>query len=367
MITRKSKFDRTNTLPLRPEPAYGIVEGSARKFVGIPGYFVGKLRRTQTVQATTAEATAAQRIERVSIVENDLGPIRSTLRFFRRWPVISGIILTTMIFVAIFAPLVSAGDPEEANLRHRNYPPFFQDSAADAYQIEKGREEANYFLGTDQLGRDLWSRLAYGARISLSVAAVSLVSGILIGTALGLIAGYYGGLVDELITRFVDVWLGLPFILIALVIAMVLGTSFITVFILLALLAWTGFVRQVRAEVLTLKNREYVFSAQIAGASVARILIRHLLPGVINTVIVIATFRIGQLILVEAFLSFLGAGIPPPTPTWGAMIADGRGYLRDAWWISVFPGVAILLTVASMSFFGDWLRDRLDPRLRQVD
>jgi peptide/nickel transport system permease protein len=272
-----------------------------------------------------------------------------------------------MIVMAVFAPLITAGDPEKANLRHRTYPPFFQDSAADATQIEKGREEANYFLGTDQLGRDLWSRLAYGARISLAVAAVSLVSGIVIGTALGLIAGYYGGIIDELITRFVDVWLGLPFILIALVIALVMGTSFITVFILLGLLAWTPFVRQVRAEVLSLKYREYVFSAQIAGSSTTRILVRHLLPGVINTVIVIATFRIGQLILVEAFLSFLGAGIPPPTPAWGAMISDGRGYLRDAWWISVFPGLAIFLTVASMSFFGDWLRDRLDPRLRQVD
>lgn len=290
-----------------------------------------------------------------------------TLRFFRRWPVLSGVILTAIILMAILAPLITTNDPEKANLRHRNYPPIWQDGARDLEQSERGREEGNYLLGTDQLGRDIWARLAYGARISLAVAGVSLVSGTLIGTGLGLISGWYGGLIDELITRFVDVWLGLPFILIALVIALILGTSFTTVVILLALLAWTPFVRQVRAEVLSLKNREYVLSAQIAGASTVRILIRHLLPGVINTVIVIATFRIGQLILIEAFLSFLGAGIPPPTPAWGAMISDGRGYLRDAWWISLFPGVAIFLTVASMSFFGDWLRDRLDPRLRQVD
>ena len=353
--------------PLRPKPHYGILEGTVRNLFGIPGYFVGKLWRTKTVQASTAEAVAAERIGLVPGGIQELGTIGKTFRLFRRWPILSSTILASMILIAIFAPLITTGDPEKANLRHRNYPPFFQDAAMDAEQIEKGREPANYFLGTDILGRDLWSRLAYGARISLAVAAVSLVSGILIGTALGLLAGYYGGLVDELITRFVDVWLGLPFILIALVIAIVLGTSFMTVFILLALLAWTAFVRQIRAEVLTLKNREYVLSAQIAGASVTRILIRHLLPGVINTVIVIATFRIGQLILVEAFLSFLGAGIPPPTPAWGAMIADGRGYLRDAYWISVFPGLAIFLTVASMSFFGDWLRDRLDPRLRQVE
>lgn len=295
------------------------------------------------------------------------GKLFITLRFFRRWPVLSGVILTAIILMAILAPLITTNDPEKANLRHRNYPPIWQDGARDLEQSERGREEGNYLLGTDQLGRDIWARLAYGARISLAVAGVSLVSGTLIGTGLGLISGWYGGLIDELITRFVDVWLGLPFILIALVIALILGTSFTTVVILLALLAWTPFVRQVRAEVLSLKNREYVLSAQIAGASTVRILIRHLLPGVINTVIVIATFRIGQLILIEAFLSFLGAGIPPPTPAWGAMISDGRGYLRDAWWISLFPGVAIFLTVASMSFFGDWLRDRLDPRLRQVD
>ena len=269
--------------------------------------------------------------------------------------------------MAIFAPLITTNDPEKANLRHRNYPPIWQDGERDLEQLEKGQDTGNYLLGTDQLGRDMFSRLAFGARISLTVAAVSLVSGTLIGTALGLTAGWYGGLIDELITRFVDVWLGLPFILIALVIALILGTSFTTVVILLALLAWTPFVRQVRAEVLSLKSREYVLSAQIAGASTVRILLRHLLPGVINTVIVIATFRIGQLILVEAFLSFLGAGIPPPTPAWGAMISDGRAYLRDAWWISVIPGMAIFLTVASMSFFGDWLRDYLDPRLRQVD
>ena len=360
MIRRRSKFEHTNMVPLRPEPHRGILERSAR-------YFVGKLWRTKTVQGSTAEALAAERIALVGGGLQELGTIGKMFRFFRRWPVLSSTILAGMIIMAVFAPLITTNDPEKANLRHRNYPPFFQDAEADAKQVEKGREEANYFLGTDQLGRDLWSRLAYGARISLAVAAVSLVSGVLIGTALGLTAGWYGGVIDELITRFVDVWLGLPFILIALVIALVLGTSFLTVFILLVLLAWTPFVRQIRAEVLSLKNREYVLSAQIAGASTTRILLRHLLPGVINTVIVIATFRIGQLILVEAFLSFLGAGIPPPTPAWGAMISDGRGYLRDAWWISVFPGMAIFLTVASMSFFGDWLRDRLDPRLRQVD
>ena len=353
MTGRKSKFQRTNVEPVRPGSSSGVLGRSLQ-------YFGARLLRTGGAQANTQQVAFTGQIA-------ELGKMARTLRFFRRWPVLSGAILTAMIMMAVFAPLITTGDPEKANLRHRNYPPIFQDGDADLAQSERGRDEGNYLLGTDQLGRDLWSRLAYGARISLLVAAVSLVSGTVIGTAMGLVAGWYGGLVDELITRFVDVWLGLPFILIALVIAVVLGTSFMTVFILLALLAWTPFVRQVRAEVLSLKNREYVFYAQLTGASTTRILMRHLLPGVINTVIVIATFRIGQLILVEAFLSFLGAGIPPPTPAWGAMISDGRGYLRDAWWISVFPGLAIFFTVASMSFFGDWLRDRLDPRLRQVD
>lgn len=360
MINRGSEIDPTDKMTSQPEPPRGISHRGGR-------YLAGKLGRTNEADENTAEALVARQIAQSIGEGEELGPIAKTLRFTRRWPVLSTTILVLMVAMAIFAPLITFNDPEKANLIHRNYPPMFQDAAEDAEQVAKGRAEGNYLLGTDQLGRDLWSRLAYGARVSLTVAAVSLVSGTLIGTALGLVAGWYGGLIDEFITRFVDVWLGLPFILVALVIAVVLGTSLLTVFILLALLAWTPFVRQVRAEVLSLKNREYVLAAQIAGASTKRILIRHLLPGVMNTIIVIATFRIGQLILVEAFLSFLGAGIPPPTPAWGAMISDGRGYLRDAWWISIFPGMAIFLTVASMSFFGDWLRDRLDPRLRQVD
>ena len=315
----------------------------------------------------SAEALVAEQISRIGAESEKLGRIAITMQFFRRWPVLSTVIILAMVIMGIFAPLITSNDPEKANLVHRNYPPMFQDAEADAKQAERGREEGNYLMGTDQLGRDLWSRLAYGARVSLVVAAVSLVSGTLIGTVLGLISGWYGGLIDEFITRVVDVWLGLPFILVALVIAVVLGTSLLTVFVLLALLAWTPFVRQIRAEVLSLRSREYVLAAQVSGSSTVRILMRHLLPGVMNTIIVIATFRIGQLILIEAFLSFLGAGIPPPTPAWGGMISDGRGYLRDAWWISMFPGAAIFLTVASMSFFGDWLRDRLDPKLRQVD
>ncbi|MCY4580058.1 MAG: ABC transporter permease [Chloroflexi bacterium] len=277
------------------------------------------------------------------------------LLFIRNWPILPIVILAVMVFVAVLAPLVSPHDPLFSNLRSRNAPPVWYPDGTWTYA-----------LGADTIGRDLLSRLFYGARISLMVMAFSLVFGTIIGTALGLIAGYFGGFIDEVIMRLVDIFLGLPFVLVAMVLALVLGTSLTTMIIVLAVLTWAGFVRNVRGEVLSLRERDYVALARIAGASLPRILLMHILPGVINTVLVIATLRSGQLILAESFLSFLGAGIPPPTPTWGSMIADGRNYLRDAWWISFFPGVAIFLTVMALNFIGDWLRDKLDPRLRQL-
>ena len=283
------------------------------------------------------------------------GWMTKSIQFVRNWPVLSIIILSVMVFIAVMAPLVSPHDPLFSSLRARNSPPVWY---ADGTWT--------YILGADTIGRDMVSRLFYGARISLMVMAFSLIFGTIIGTALGLIAGYFGGIVDEVIMRLVDIFLGLPFVLVAMVLALVLGTSLTTMIIVLAVLTWAGFVRNVRGEVLSLRERDYVALARIAGASLPRILLMHILPGVINTVLVIATLRSGQLILAESFLSFLGAGIPPPTPTWGAMIADGRNYLRDAWWISFFPGLAIFLTVMALNFLGDWLRDKLDPRLRQL-
>ena len=209
--------------------------------------------------------------------------------------------------------------------------------------------------------------MIHGARVSLAVMAVALSAGLLIGTTLGLIAGYAGGIIDETITRIVDIWLGFPFLLLALVVAIVIGASFTIVMILMVLLAWSSFVRNVRADVLVLKESDFVALARISGASTQRIIIKHILPGTIGTVTVIASLSVGNLILSEATLSFLGAGIPAPTPSWGNMVAEGRDYLQTAWWTSVFPGVALFLTVMSLNFLGDWLRDRLDPRLRQLD
>lgn len=221
-------------------------------------------------------------------------------------------------------------------------------------------------LGGDPVGRDLLSRLIHGARVSLAVAGVSLASGAIVGTALGVIAGYAGGFVDEVIMRLVDVWFSIPFLLLALVVVVVYEPSLTVILCLLALLSWSAFVRNIRGEILLLKTTDYVAIARIAGASPVRIVFRHIVPGVFNTILVIASLRVGQLILAEASLSFLGAGIPSPTPAWGVMVAEGRDYLDHAWWVATFPGVAILLTVLSVNFFGDWLRDRLDPRLRQI-
>ena len=288
--------------------------------------------------------------------------IHRTVNAFRKWPIVSIAIISILAFVAIFAPLLSPQSPIESNLRDRNAPPFWYNE----WYEENDKVTRTYILGADPIGRGVLSRLIHGARISMMVVVVAMVSGTVVGTALGLISGYTGGVVDEIITRIVDIWLGLPFILLALIVAITIGPGIIPMMGLLAMTAWPPFVRNVRAEVLTLRERDYVALAKISGSSSIRILWRHILPGVMNTVLVIATLRVGQLILTESFLSFLGAGIPPPTPSWGGIIADGREYLRDAWWVSVFAGIAIGLTVLALNFFGDWMRDTFDPRLRQV-
>ena len=301
------------------------------------------------------ESQAQPAIPRASAIGRIFG-------IFRRWPIVSLALIAILAFVAIFAPWLAPQSPIKNSVRDRNAPPFWY---AEWYE-ENPKVTRTYVLGADPIGRDVLSRLIHGARISSIVVVVALVSGTVIGTALGLVAGYAGGMTDEVITRIVDIWLGLPFILLALIVAITIGPGLFTMMGLLAATAWTPFVRNVRAEVLTLRERDYVQLARVAGASSIRILWKHILPGVLNTVLVIGTLRIGQLILTESFLSFLGAGIPSPTPTWGAMIADGREYLRDAWWVSVFAGVAIGLTVLALNFFGDWMRDTFDPRLRQV-
>ena len=223
-----------------------------------------------------------------------------------------------------------------------------------------------FLLGTDQLGRDLLSRIIHGARISLIIALVTLGVGGTLGVALGLVSGWYGGWFDELIMRLVDVILSLPLILVALVAVVVVGQSLGIIVVVLSVWIWPRFARMMRGEVLQIKTMDYVAMARVSGASTLRIMFLHLFPGTVNTLIVVATLQVGIVILVEATLSFLGAGVPPPTPAWGSLVADGRDRLVDGWWIATMPGIAIMLTVMSLNQFGDWLRDTLDPRLRQL-
>lgn len=274
----------------------------------------------------------------------------------RRWPIIPALILIVLVVSGVFAPLIAPSEPNFTNLRERNDPPMWMEGGS-----------SKHILGADPLGRDLLSRIIHGARISLLVAGVSIGVGLIGGVTLGLVAGYFGGWWDEIIMRLADTSRAVPFILIALVAAIVFGQRLSVILAILAFATWPIFARQVRAEVLVLKQLDYVAFARVVGGSSRRIMQHHILPGLINTVIVLATLQVGALILTEAILSFLGAGIPPPTAAWGVMIADGQGYLTDAWWVSFFPGVAIVLTVMGFNFMGDWLRDYLDPKLRQLE
>ncbi len=220
----------------------------------------------------------------------------------------------------------------------------------------------HYVLGTDQYGRDILSRLLFGARISLGVSALALLIGTAVGTPIGLVAGFVGGWLDAILMRLVDVLLSLPVILAALALAVALGPSFTNVVLVIGLLIWPRFARQVRGEASVLVHRDYVRYAKVIGVPSWLILLRHVLPNLLPTLLVISTLQIGHVILLEASLSFLGAGIPPPNPSWGVMVSEGTGLVATGWWISLFPGIAIVLTVLMFNSLGDWLRDHLDPR-----
>ena len=285
-----------------------------------------------------------------------MGRLRRGITWARRFPLLSlAVLLFVLVTPAVFADQVAPHDPFKGNILERLQPPAW---------LEGG--SWNHPLGTDKLGRDMLSRIIYGARISLTIAAISIVCGGLVGTTLGLLAGYFGGLWDHIIMRLVDIKISIPSILLALILAAALGPSYFTVIIVVALTLWTRYARLVRGEVLSLRSQDFVARARVSGASTSRIILRHLLPNVVNTIIVLATLEVGVVIILEASLSFLGAGIPPPNPAWGLMVADGRALVINAWWLSFFPGLAILLTVLSMNLLGDWLRDRLDPKLRNV-
>jgi peptide/nickel transport system permease protein len=272
-----------------------------------------------------------------------------------RLPWVAFVIIVVMTFVAAFAPLLAPHSPTEQSLPDKLLPPAWQEGGS-----------SKHLLGTDLLGRDVLSRLIYGARVSMTVALAALLAGGGVGLMLGILSGYVGGRVDAFIMRVVDATLTFPTILIALLLTVSLGQGLRTIVIAITFIIWARFARVVRGEVLGVKARDFVALAKVHGCSHLRIMAVHIVPNVMNTFMVLLTLHIGFVIIVEASLSFLGAGIAPPTPSWGQMVADGRSHIAGAWWLSVVPGVAILLVVLAFNLFGDWLRDWLDPRLRQV-
>jgi peptide/nickel transport system permease protein len=272
-----------------------------------------------------------------------------------RLAIVAGAILAVVGLTAIAAPWIAPYDPQEQVLERRLLPPAWQTRGSWAFP-----------LGCDHLGRDILSRLIYGSRISLLVGLTAVaISGIL-GVSLGLLAGYYGGRLDTVVMRLVDVQLAFPFILLAITVVAVLGAGFRNVIIVLGVAGWMVYARLVRGEVLALREKEFIAAAHALGVPNSTIIPRHLLPNVLTPVIVVGTFSIATNIITEASLSFLGLGVEPSIPTWGAMLSDGRAYIGRAWWLTTLPGLAILVTVLAINLLGDWLRDRFDPRLRNL-
>lgn len=271
--------------------------------------------------------------------------------FKRLWKspigLIGVIIVIAVVFAAVFAPFLAPFDPNQSNRPNRLKPPGTPGN----------------LLGTDQQGRDMLSRIIYGARISLLVSFVTVISAVTIGTLIGLLAGYYGGIIDTLFMRVVDVWLSFPFILLALTVNALLGIGLRNIIITLIVTGWVVYARLVRGEVLALKEQQFIEATRALGQSDLSILFSHLLPNVITPIIVVASLQVSQIIVAEATISFLGFGIQPPTAAWGNMLSEGRNYLINAWWLATFPGVALAITALGINLTGDWLRDTLDPKI----
>jgi peptide/nickel transport system permease protein len=272
----------------------------------------------------------------------------------RRSPVgfIGVIIVTSVIFLAIFGSLIVPHDPTDRNLRSRFMPPGHTDDAG------------TFILGTDQLGRDVYSRIIVGSTVSVLVGVMSVVIAGVLGVFLGLVAGFYGGWIDNLIMRIVDGLLSIPFIILVVAISGVLSAGLGTLILILGLTGWVTYARVIRGEVLKAREMEYVIAAYAIGQRRILVMLRHILPNVISTAIILAASQVGVTILAESSLSFLGLGVKSPAVTWGLMLADGRDNINSAWWMTTFPGIAITITVLGVTFMGDWLRDVLDPNVR---
>jgi peptide/nickel transport system permease protein len=289
-------------------------------------------------------------------------PPLTAKRFRPRWPAalrglpfFPSLILTLVILLGLVGPWLAPHNPRDADLALSLTPPAWSEGG-----------DWSYPLGTDQQGRDILSRIIAGARVSLIVGfmAVGVAGGL--GALVALVGGYYGGWIDAVLGRVVDTMLSMPFLMVAIVMAQVLTPGIRTIVLILGFTYWATYARVLRGEVLKIKSQDYVALARVGGSSTPRILWRYILPNLVNTLIVLATLQLGSTILAEATLSFLGLGVPPPNAAWGLMLSEGRQYITYAWWLAVFPGVAIMLTVLSANMLGDWLRVRLDPKLRQL-
>src|SRR6202171_5340868 len=284
-------------------------------------------------------------------------PPRDWFGQFREWPVLPLAILVPFVLLAVFADYITPYDPTEpvAGMKIFTPPAWMQGG------------DVRVLLGTDFQGRDIVSRLIFGARVSLMLGVTGTVVAGSIGTLLGVLAGYLGGWVDQVVMRVTDAWLALPALVFAIFLATMLGPSMWNIVIILGAVYWTRYARVIRGEVLSLREREFVTRAEIPAPSRTRVIMRHILPNVMNSTMVLASLTIGVVIIAEASLSFLGVGVPPPEPAWGSMLSDGRSMLMVGdWWLTVFPGLGILLVVLATQLLGDWLRVRLDPQLRNL-
>jgi len=295
-------------------------------------------------------------VESFSLLKLWSAPKRYLLKLkFSGFPVIPGLVVFLFVFAALFGEFIAPYSAYEINLEEQFLPPFFQEGGSMAHP-----------LGTDMLGRDVLSRIMVGTRPSLIVALVVIALGGIGGTALGIIAGYYGGKIGATLMRIADSAIAFPIILVAMLLAILLKPGIQNVVVSISVIIWARYARVIRGEVLSLKERDFIALAKVAGASGPRIMFKHIFPNIVPTMLVMLTLQVGFIIIVEAGLSFLGAGIPPPSPVWGSLIAKGREYITIAWWIPFFPGLSLVLICLSFNMLGDWLREVTDPKLRQV-
>jgi peptide/nickel transport system permease protein len=298
----------------------------------------------------------SESIEKIDSAEGSTSTVRLVLRkmWQLRLGVIGGLVILALFLTALFCPFLAPHDPYAQNIANRLKPPAW---------MEKGQPQ--HLLGTDHLGRDLFSRILYGSRISLVVGISAAVLMAIIGVGLGLLAGYYGGRIDSIISFFVNCMMGFPFILLAMSLVAVLGPSLQNIIITLALTSWPVFTRVTRIETMKLREREFVMAATSLAFSTRRILLHHILPNLMASILVLGTVEVARSIILESLLSFLGLGIQPPTPSWGTMLAEGRNYMLMQWWLAAFPGLAIFLSALGINLLGDALRDMTDPHLRK--